>query len=120
MDHAALQARIDAVNWYHEFDFGNGLMAKSRTPDVSDHRAVWDFTRRHLDTVDFQGKSVLDIGAWDGYWSFYAEKRGAKCVLATDDRTQNWSTATASISPRNYIDRRLKSIRTSRCTGLRS
>ena len=91
MDHAALQARIDAVDWYHEFDFGDGLAAKSRTPDAAEHRAVWDFTRAHLDTIDFEGKTVLDIGAWDGYWSIYAEQRGARHVLATDDCTQNWS-----------------------------
>jgi tRNA (mo5U34)-methyltransferase len=91
MDRAALQARIDAVDWYHEFDFGNGLATRSRTPDIAGHRKIWSFTRQHLDAVDFRGKSVLDIGAWDGYWSFYAEKRGAERVLATDDRTQNWS-----------------------------
>jgi tRNA (mo5U34)-methyltransferase len=33
---------------------------------------------------------VLDIGCWDGYRSFYAEKQGAKSVLATDDISQNW------------------------------
>lgn len=30
------------------------------------------------------GKSVLDIGAWDGFFSFEAEKRGAASVLSTD------------------------------------
>jgi tRNA (mo5U34)-methyltransferase len=30
------------------------------------------------------GKSVLDIGAWDGFYSFEAERRGAARVLATD------------------------------------
>ena len=31
------------------------------------------------------GMSVLDIGAWDGFFSFEAERRGAARVLATDD-----------------------------------
>ncbi len=31
-----------------------------------------------------EGKSVLDIGAWDGFFSFEAERRGAARVLATD------------------------------------
>jgi len=31
------------------------------------------------------GKSVLDIGAWDGFYSFEAERRGAARVLATDE-----------------------------------
>ena len=92
-DASAVQARIDSISWYHEFDFGNGMRARSATPTplVDDHRRLWRFIEQQLDTVAFQGKSVLDIGCWDGYWSFYAERRGAASVLATDDRTQNWS-----------------------------
>jgi tRNA (mo5U34)-methyltransferase len=33
---------------------------------------------------DVEGKTVLDVGAWDGYFSFAAEQRGATRVLATD------------------------------------
>ena len=47
--------------------------------------------RSELDKVDFASKNMLDIGCWDGYWSFYAEQRGAARVLASDDKTQNWS-----------------------------
>src|ERR1043165_5446482 len=91
MDLAQQQARIDAITWYHEFDFGHGLKARAGTPDVAIHRPIWQFIEEQLDTVDFRGKSVLDIGCWDGYWSFYAERRGARSVLAIDDCTQNWS-----------------------------
>ena len=35
-------------------------------------------------TQDLSGITVLDIGAWDGFFSFEAERRGAKRVLATD------------------------------------
>ncbi|MGE4323062.1 MAG: class I SAM-dependent methyltransferase [Sphingobium sp.] len=31
-----------------------------------------------------KGKRVLDMGAWDGFFSFEAERRGAQEVLATD------------------------------------
>jgi tRNA (mo5U34)-methyltransferase len=86
-----IQKRIDAIDWYHEFDFGNGLAARSKTHDVEFHRRSWDFIRATLDGIDFAGKSVLDIGCWDGYWSFYAEKRGAAHVLAADDAEQNWA-----------------------------
>jgi tRNA (mo5U34)-methyltransferase len=86
-----VQSRIDAINWYHEFDFGNGLVATAKTPDTKYHRQHWDFIRSKLDCIDFAGKTVLDIGCWDGYWSFYAEKRGAAHVLATDDAAQNWA-----------------------------
>ena len=91
MDLAEIQKRIDAVTWYHEFDFGNGLKARSNTSDVEGHRAIWAGIRAGLDRIDFTGKSVLDIGCWDGYWSFDAEKRGAAEVLATDDISQNWA-----------------------------
>src|SRR5262249_45487759 len=91
MDLAHQQARIDAITWYHEFDFGNGLKARSKTEDVAGHRTVWRFMEEQMDKVDFRNKTVLDIGCWDGYWSFYAERRGAKSVLATDDRSQNWA-----------------------------
>lgn len=85
------QAEIDQVQWYHEFDFGGGLKARSTTPDIDNHRRIWRFIETNLDAVDFKGKTVLEIGAWDGYWSFQAERRGAKHVLASDDLSQNWS-----------------------------
>jgi tRNA (mo5U34)-methyltransferase len=34
---------------------------------------------------DLSGKRVLDVGAWDGYWTFEALKRGAREVVAIDD-----------------------------------
>ncbi|QJW97420.1 methyltransferase domain-containing protein [Frigoriglobus tundricola] len=91
MDITAKQAELDAVTWYHEFDFGNGLRTRTHCHQLDEHRRVWRLIESQLATVDFRGKSVLDIGAWDGYWSFYAEKRGARAVLASDDLGQNWS-----------------------------
>ena len=35
--------------------------------------------------LDLSGKFVLDVGAADGYFSFLAERRGAKRVIATDN-----------------------------------
>lgn len=86
-----LQRRIDSIQWYHEFDFGDGLRANAKTSDAESHRALWRFIQAKLDEISFTNKTVLDIGCWDGYWSFYAERRGAKRVLATDDASQNWA-----------------------------
>ena len=68
-----------------------GYVQKVNTPDAHSHRALWRFVKSELDKVDFAEKSVLDIGCWDGYWSFYAEQRKAARVLATDDSGQNWA-----------------------------
>jgi tRNA (mo5U34)-methyltransferase len=88
-----LQAEIDSITWYHEFDFGNGLRAHPKSPPTHTHREIWKFIEAQLSQIDFHDKTVLDIGCWDGYWSFHAERRGAKSVLATDDFSQNWSNA---------------------------
>lgn len=83
-----LRARIDAYEaWYHEFDFGGGVRSRPKHP----HRDIWASTEKFLQPVDFKGKSVLDIGCWDGYWSFLAEQRGAASVFATDDNSQHWT-----------------------------
>src|SRR5438270_7977972 len=62
------------------FDFGHGMA--TRNP-----RTQRRFRRRlRLLQIpeDLTGKTVLDIGAWDGYFSFEFERRGAKRVLAID------------------------------------
>lgn len=89
---AELRARIERWDgWYHEIDFGDGLVSRPKHP----HRQIWDAIEGFLAPVDFRGRTVLDIGCWDGRWSFQAERRGAARVLATDDNSQHW-TQTAS------------------------
>jgi 2-polyprenyl-3-methyl-5-hydroxy-6-metoxy-1,4-benzoquinol methylase len=39
---------------------------------------------RLMDTLDFTGKRVLDIGCRDGFFCFYAEGRGAADLLGID------------------------------------
>ena len=82
-----IRQRAEKIHWYHEFDFGSGV----KTKPITSNGYLWAMTQRLLDKVDFRDKTVLDIGCWDGYWSFYAERRGAKSVLATDVNTQRWS-----------------------------
>ncbi len=72
--------------WYHAFDFGDGV----QTNPIHPMPEIWKASEDFLDKIDFGCKSVLDIGCWDGYWSFYAEKKGATDVLATDIVDQRW------------------------------
>ena len=106
MADASLQARIDALPWYHEFDFGGGLHARSRSPEAPGHRRVWAFIERQLDQVDFRGKSVLDIGCWDGYWSFQAERRGRRASWPPTTARRTGPTGRPFTWPRNSCGRR--------------
>lgn len=104
----ALQARIDAIRWYHEFDFPNGLSARSKNPEAPFHRSLWKFIESQLDGIEFAGKSVLDLGCWDGKWSFYAERRGAKSVLASDDCTQNWAASSGLMLAKELLNSKVE------------
>jgi tRNA (mo5U34)-methyltransferase len=72
-----LKSQIATVKWHHSIDLGNGIVTPGQ-----------DNSRKKLERLrlpeSFAGKTVLDIGAWDGFFSFEAERRGAKRVLATD------------------------------------
>ena len=76
LDPAELQARADAFPWFHSIDLGRGV----RTKGLSDSNATVTVAQ----LPDFAGRSVLDIGAWDGYYSYLAERSGASRVVALD------------------------------------
>jgi tRNA (mo5U34)-methyltransferase len=71
-----LRERVASLPWFHTMDLAPGV----RTPGVYDPRRTLPRLRLP-DRLD--GKSVLDVGAWDGFYSFEMERRGAR-VLATD------------------------------------
>jgi tRNA (mo5U34)-methyltransferase len=65
--------------WYHCLDLGDGVV----TPGCASTR--WGESGDSIGMPrKLEGKSVLDVGAWDGFYSFEAERRGASRVLATD------------------------------------
>jgi tRNA (mo5U34)-methyltransferase len=108
MDRKSRQAEVDGITWYHEFDFGGGLRTRTHPMHLEAHRRFWAFVESQLAAVDFRDKSVLDVGAWDGYWSFYAEKRGARAVLASDDLSQNWSQGRGIHLAKELLDSRIE------------
>lgn len=77
MDAHAVREAVDRIRWYHTIDLGNGIVT-----------AGVDATPVRLGGIDLptslEGLSVLDIGAWDGFFSFEAERRGAARVVAAD------------------------------------
>ena len=69
--------------WFHTIDLGGGVV----TPGEKDTLAEVGHMRL---PADLTGRTVLDIGAYDGFYAFEAERRGAARVLATDSWTWNW------------------------------
>ena len=68
-----------SLKWFHIMDLGQGVV----TPGIVDPIGA-EHGPRFCVPARLDGKSVLDIGAWDGAWSFEAKRRGAARVLATD------------------------------------
>lgn len=62
--------------WYHRIELPGGVTTPGWSPINPEAYKIPD---------DLTGKRVLDIGAWDGYWTFEALKRGAREVVAIDD-----------------------------------
>jgi tRNA (mo5U34)-methyltransferase len=81
-----LAEKVQRSFWYHSIDLGNGIVTPGQCGPPNPN------VLQIYDTLDFRGKKVLDIGCWDGLWSFEAEKRGAALVHAidkVDHRTHN-------------------------------
>lgn len=77
---ATLAEEVAGYHWHHSIDLGQGVV----TPGTKSTAVLADEARRIFDPVDLAGRSVIDIGAWNGFFSFEAKRRGAARVLATD------------------------------------
>lgn len=73
----ALRAEVAEIDWWHTIDLGHGVVTPGR-----------DETPARLPLLQLPqslaGLTVLDIGAWDGFYSFACERRGAARVVAAD------------------------------------
>lgn len=79
-----LSDRIASLKWVHTIDFGNGVVSRGEWGPPN------PLIVQAFSEIDFAGKKVLDIGCWDGLWSFEAERKGAHEVYATDYTSQRW------------------------------
>lgn len=68
---------MDAIKWWHPIKIGDYVTPgkNQETEDTFNNLGLPD---------DLTGKTVLDIGAWDGYYSFGCEQRNAERVVASD------------------------------------
>jgi tRNA (mo5U34)-methyltransferase len=69
-----LRQSVESLVWYHTLDLGHGIVTDG-------------YCKTYLEgpqLPDFRDRRVLDIGAWDGYYSFLAERGGASRVVSLD------------------------------------
>jgi tRNA (mo5U34)-methyltransferase len=72
-----LRAGVDRIGWWHTMELAPGVVTPGE--DETPRKLEWLRLPERLD-----GKTVLDIGAWYGAFSFEAERRGAARVVALD------------------------------------
>ena len=83
-----LAQRVGRIDWYHRIALPGGIVTHgvNNSPVALSRLAL---------PASLAGMSVLDVGAWDGFYSFEAAARGATRVLATDSFVWNgrWTQA---------------------------
>ena len=79
-----VRARAEEVirscpEWYHSIELAPGIATPGRNTVE-----YWQSELANLQLPDLHGKSVLDIGAYDGFFSFAVERLGAARIAALD------------------------------------
>lgn len=79
----AIQERVGEIPmWYHTIELGHGVT----TPGGFDHRP---YLNHYPIPARLDGKRVLDVATFDGFWAFEFSRRGAAEVIAIDlDRVE--------------------------------
>lgn len=77
LDRDRIAEKIRAIEWYHVIEVAPGIV----TPGRYDPKPLLDVMGF---PTDLKGKTVLDIGAYDGFFTFEAERRGALRVVGLD------------------------------------
>jgi tRNA (mo5U34)-methyltransferase len=94
--HTLKAQRAAAIpQWWHSIDLGDGVVtAGHKTPELLAHEL------EALRLPPMADRTVLDIGTWDGFYAFEAERRGAARVVAIDHYVWacDWQKAT------EYVD----------------
>jgi tRNA (mo5U34)-methyltransferase len=72
----AWQAELDTLGWWHSFELPDGTQIEG----VNSLEGQKDRLAQFPIPDDLHGKRVLDIGAWDGWFTFEMERRGAEVV----------------------------------------
>jgi tRNA (mo5U34)-methyltransferase len=75
--------QMGKLGWYHSIELNDGTVI----PGIQTIVQLKERIARYPIPQDLRGKRVLDIGCWDGWFSFEMERRGAS-VVAVDSARQ--------------------------------
>src|SRR5579871_715986 len=75
--------QMSHLGWYHSIELPDGTVI----PGIQTIDQLRARIAQYPIPRDLTGKRVLDIGAWDGWFSFEMERRGAT-VVAVDSARQ--------------------------------
>lgn len=81
--------RLQTLGWYHSIELPSGEVIRGlQTPEQLRTRV-----RQFPIPEDLRGKRALDIGAWDGWFTFEMERRGASVVAVDAVRSEKFLAA---------------------------
>lgn len=75
-----LRNQMLSYSWWHSIDLGGGLV----TPGAKPMQLMREEYENTFSGIEIAGRSLLDIGAWNGAFSIEAKRRGARHVTALD------------------------------------
>jgi tRNA (mo5U34)-methyltransferase len=76
-----LADKVKSHYWFHSINLGQGIV----TPGIKTRAEIAQEAKAIFDLVSVEGRSVVDIGAWNGGFTVEAKRRGAGRLLAVDD-----------------------------------
>jgi len=78
--------KLGKLGWYHSIELADG----SVIPGIQTIGQLKERINRYPIPQDLRGKRVLDIGAWDGWFTFEMERRGASVVAVDSVRQEKF------------------------------
>lgn len=91
MNKEQLQTEIDALTWFHSIPLPwhdpkdpENIWGIITTPGSVDYCTPEIADNRFGIPTELMEKRILDVGCWDGYFSFMADQRCAEAVIAID------------------------------------
>src|SRR5271167_3458347 len=79
-----LSDELADLGWYHSIELPDGRVI----PGLQTIEQLRERIAEYPIPEDLTGKRVLDIGAWDGWFSFEMERRGASVVAVDSSRQE--------------------------------